>query len=509
MNKWTIVKVTMLVMLLIFACVASAATIRPPGDDTSGGSSDGSSGGSDGNTDTKFLEILELVVTVIKNEKLEVSGNLFGDIIDDMDPASVQLQNSPAGNYGHLDISFFPGLKESGVFRYILKNDLPQVQALGVNEVAQEIFYYKILTTTGHTINAKLTVYILGNPSVSFDNVEIEPNNSSNAASPIHAGNPSQMGQYMRGQLTNSSDWDWYVFNSLGNEIINLELCPEGSQCKDENAWVMYVFDADAFLKEGNEQKTLPFRTYADITDRTLFIKQVNHPYLLADLGFFKDSLIGIIDPCFGDRRTLDIGVGSQPKNYLVLITSPLVRNGGLDPLGNVKDGLEKCGSGSVILEKVTGKTLEVINGLETPVDAIEQFIAAYPFSDDQYSFRVTRTGADPFAVLSPNSVTFDSIGRQANISRVRINNQLYSVALEQLSTTQNGDTAATFDVKSYQLLNEPLTADPYLPTYNPANQIVKFPQVLDSQSGTIYSVEMLYQPESNTLNLLKATPVQ
>lgn len=490
----------LLILLLIFAWGASAQTIRPPGG--------GTSGGTDSDTDTNFLQTLELVVTVIKNEKLEVSGNLFGDIIDNMDPASVQLQSSPAGTYGQLDISFFPTLRESGVFRYILKNDLPQVQALGPNDVVTDIFHYKILTTTGHTINAKLTVYILGNPSVSFDNVEIEFNNNSNEASPIHAGNAAQMGQYMRGQLTTSSDRDWFIFNSLGNEIINLELCPEGSQCKDEKAWVMYVFDADRFRNEGNENKTITLRTYIDLTDETLSITQTNHPYLLYDKGYFNNSLIGIIDPCFGDRRTVDIGVGPQPKNYLVLITSPLLRTSGLDPLGKIKDDLEGCGSGDTILEINKGTTSFDNNGNPVSTSIIGQFIVAYPYSDDQYTLRVTRTGADPFAVLSPSSVTFDSIGRKANVAKMRVNNQLYSVKLEQLNTPISADMLSTFGIESIQQLDEPLTADPYLPTYNPANQIVRFPQVLDTQSGIVYSVEMLYHPESNTLSLLKATPV-
>jgi hypothetical protein len=486
-------------MMLIFSCVASAAIIRPPGDTPSPGGGTSSGGSSGGSTDTNQVDHLELVVTVIKNEKPEVSGNLFGDIIGSMDPSSVRLLNSPAGNYGYLDISFFPGLKESGVFRYALKNDLPQVQALGLNDVAQDIFHYQIITTTGFTIEAKITVYILGNPSVSFDNVEIEGNNGPNVAGPIHAGDPSQMGQYMRGQLTSPADQDWFIFNSLGNEIINLELCPEGSQCKDEKAWVMYVFDADEFQKEGNEHKTFPLRTYIDRTNETLSIAQVNHPYLLFDKGVFNNSLIGIIDPCFGDRRTLDIGVGQQPKNYLVLITSPLLRGSGLDP--QINNDVEGCGAGDVVLERVKAT-------FPDGTKMIEQSIVAFPFSDDQYTLRVTRTGADPFAVLSPDSVAFDAVGRKAHVARIRVNNQLFTAELEQLNTPTDANTLTTFGIRSIQSLSEPLTADPYLPTYNPVNQIVKFPQVLDTQSGAVYSVEMLYQPESNTLNLLRAVPV-
>lgn len=489
MNKWTATSnAMMLVMMLIFSCVVSAAVIRSPGDNTSPGGGTSSGGSSGGSTDTNQIDNLELVVTVIKNEKPEVSGNLFGEL----DGLSLRLLNSPIGNYGFLDIS------AAGSFRYVLKNDLPQVQALGLNDVAQETFYYQIITANDNTIEGKLTVYILGNPSVSFDNVEIEFNNSSNEASPIHAGNASQMGQYMRGQLTSAADRDWFVVNSLGNEIINLELCPEGSQCKDEKGWVMYVFDAGKFQSEGNEDKTVTLRTYIDRTNETLSTAQANHPYLLYDKGFFNNSLVGIIDPCFGDRRTLDIGVGQQPKNYLVLITSPLFRSSSLDP--QINNDVEGCGAGDVVLERVKAT-------LPDGTKIIEQFITAFPFSDDQYTLRVTRTGADPFAVLSPESVAFDAVGRKAHVAKIRVNNQLFTAELEQLNTPAD-NTLTTFGIRSIQSLNEPLTADPYLPTYNPVNQIVKFPQVLDTQSGAVYSVEMLYQPESNTLNLLRAVPV-
>ncbi|HBZ30586.1 MAG TPA: hypothetical protein DEO56_08345 [Nitrosomonas nitrosa] len=497
MNKVSMLAL-LLILLLIFAWGASAQTIRPPGGNTS-------NGGSSGDTNTTVIGHLELVATVIKNEKPEVSGNLFGEL----DGTSLRLLDSPNGQYGYLDITFdFFG--RNNVFRYVLRNDLPQVQALGPNDVVQDTFHYQVITTNNIEVDAKLTIYILGNPSVSFDNVEIEFNNSSNEASPIHAGNSAQMGQHMRGQLTTSSDRDWFIFNSLGNEIINLELCPEGSQCKDEKAWVMYVFDADRFRNEGNENKTITLRTYIDLTNETLSTTQTNHPYLLHDKGYFNNSLIGIIDPCFGDRRTLDIGVGSQPKSYLVLITSPLLRSSGLDEEGNIKNNLDSCGSGDTLLKIKKGQVKIDINsdGITEDADIIEEVIAAHPYSDDQYTLRVTRTGADPFAVLSPSSVTFDSIGRKANVAKMRVNNQLYSVRLEQLNTPISADMLSTFGIESIQQLDEPLTADPYLPTYNPANQIVRFPQVLDTQSGIVYSVEMLYHPESNTLSLLKATPV-
>ena len=137
----------------------------------------------------------------------------------------------------------------------------------------------------------------------------------------------------------------------------------------------------------------------------------------------------------------------------------------------------------------------------------IQEFLTAFPFSDDQYSFRVTRTGADPFAVIAPNSTTFDAIGRNVKIPKMRINNELFAIGLEELRASSE-NTPAIFSIQSTELLNESLLADPYLPTYNPANRIVKIPQVVVSESGDVFTVEMQYQPEDGTLKLLRAKPI-
>lgn len=485
MNEWMKVgRMLMLVFTLIGLGAASASTmsIRPPV--VSNPSPDEPSSPKNLDT-TPVSSTLELVVTVIKNEKLEVSGDAFGGLTDSGGGAlSLSLLDSPVGGYGFLDIS-------NGVFRYVLRNDLPQVQALGFSEVVQDIFTYQITSASGAKTNAKLTVFILGNPSVSYDNIEIEFNDRSSDANPIHAGNPMQPGQFMRGQLTSPADRDWFVFNSLGNEIVNLTLCPEGSQCQDKNSWVMYVFDADRLAQHPFDDQQFPLRWYSNDTFETLSVTQANHPYLLFNKGFMQESLIGIIDPCFGERRTVDIGVGPQPKNYLVLISSPLLRD------GEGKD----CSAGDVVLKR-EGPKLDTENG------TTEEFIVAFPFSDDQYTFSVTRTGADPFAVLAPNGTVFDAVGRKVSVSQIRANNQVYAVELEQLVTAQSAEAPATFAIQSIKLLDEPLSADPYLATYNPVNQIIKLPQVVDSQSGALYSVEMLLHPANNTLTLLKAVAI-
>lgn len=473
--------IALVITALTLTHIASAAFVDTGG--IGSGGSSGSSGGT-GTTDT-----LELVMTVIKNEKPEVSGDLFGGVSSTN--LSLKLIDSPAGNYGYLDIS------AEGAFRYAIKNDLPQVQALGLYEVAEEVFHYQFTNANGITTNAKLTVYILGNPSVSYDNVEIEFNNITAKASPIHAGSSSQQGQYMRGQLTTASDRDWFVFNSLGNEIINLELCPEGSQCVDEKAWVMYVFDADALKSQADEFETFTLRRYIQETNETLSTSKADHLYLLHNKGIFNKSLIGVIDPCFGDRRTLDIGVGSTAKTYYVAISSPLLR----ENANGSTDG-STCGSGDVVRKEV----IPIVEG-GVPKTLIQEYLTAFPYSDDQYTFKVTRTGADPFAVIQPINTTFDSIGKIASIPQMRVNDQLFSVNLKQLKTS-NTDTSIAFEIQSFELLNESLVSDPYLPTYNPANKIVKIPQVVVSDTGKAYTVELLYQPLDNTLLLLRAEPL-
>lgn len=491
--------ILLMVMLTLPNVALSVGTIIPGGSPIQGGSDDQTTGGdvntggSDNSDDltpgdiVSTVDQLEQVMTVIKNEKPEVTGNLFSgsaNVFGNQTSSSIRLVDSPSGNFGFFDIS------PDGTFRYVLRNDLPQVQALGLSDVAEEILRYQIIATDNRTVDAKLTIFVLGNPSVSFDNVEIEFNNFSAQATPLHAGNPSQAGQNMRGQLPTAGDRDWFVFNSLGNEIINLELCPEGSQCVDEKAWVMYVFDADALAQNGGELETFPLTRYIKETGEIISTAPADHMYLLLNKGIFNDSLIGVIDPCFGDRRTLDIGVGATPKNYLVAISSPLLR----------KDDDESiCGSGDVIREE------EIPIGPNTTI--VQEFLTAFPFSDDQYTLKLTRTGADPFAVIPPDFTTFDAIGRKVSIPRIRVNEQVLAAELEQLSDASAG-APATFGVLSTTSLNEPLTADPYLPTYNPANRIVKIPQVVIPESGEIYSVELLYQPENDTLNLLKADPV-
>jgi len=180
-------------MLILSALLTTSGMVLATTGTFGNPSGDGTTDPTDTGNVPQIVGTLEQAVTVIKNEKPEVYGNLFcslprGQICPDSDPLSLELISSPAGNYGFLDID------ANEQFRYVIKNDLPQVQALGFQDVATDVFYYKIKEGGNDKTSAKLTVYILGNPSVSYDNVEIEPNNTPATAGPLHVGSALEMG---------------------------------------------------------------------------------------------------------------------------------------------------------------------------------------------------------------------------------------------------------------------------------------------------------------------------
>ena len=365
---------------------------------------------------------------------------------------------------------------------------------MGFNDAVQEVYAYQVIGTEGELTEANLIVNILGNPSVSYDNVEIEINNRSTQATPLNSG------QYMRGHLTSSGDKDWFVINSLGNEVIHLELCPQGSQCFDEKAWVLYVFDADQVEQQAIDEQTVALKWIRDDTLAVLSSFESKHMYLLHNAGVFNDSLVGIIDPCYGDTNSVDLGVGAGSKNYLVAISTPLLRDGG--------DG---CSDGDVVLERAGPSFQEPDPNDPTKTKIIsttEEYITAFPYSDDQYTIKATRTGVNPLAEMSTDSATFDAVGRLVNIPKVRVFDQLYSAELQQLSSQESADAPATFEIVALQPLDQPLSASSDQAVYDPANGIVKMPQVIDLQSGQAYSVELQYQYEDNTLELRKVVPV-
>jgi hypothetical protein len=117
--------------------------------------------------------------------------------------------------------------------------------------------------------------------------------------------------------------------------------------------------------------------------------------YLAYKTRVFDGALIGIVDPCFGSRNTVDIRVPPGAKNYLIAISSPLKGDSG---------DAESCGVGSVILEEpgrpVSGHEPSEPDDQGNPgedkqktYETTQEFIVVSPNSDDQYAIKITGTG--------------------------------------------------------------------------------------------------------------------
>lgn len=417
--------------------------------------------------------------------------------------AQVYLASSPIGRYGYLN----GVIPISGVLSYVLDTTNSSVIALSAGQTLTETFIYKLQvgsTPRDTDPQATVTIHIYSQQEgITNQNVELEPNNSSKQATPLNSS------QYMRGQLINPSDKDWYFITSSGNEIIHMELCPQGAGCYNQKAWELYVFDGDK-LTAAIENQTAPLIRYVKDTGQILSTVNSDHMYLLYEENLFSGALIGVIDPCFGTSNTIDIGVpqvaNGKTRNYFVAISSPLARSG-TSPISAVP---ASCSDGSVVLAKVDGTfdyTVLSATGVPTTKtsDIIQQFIAVFPESEDQYTMKISHSGASPLLQSSPDEVTYNSVTGIANIPKVRVNGQLYTVQLQQGIL----NSAMAFDITNMLSLNETQFANPYIGTYNPANYIVDLPKVRVEQTGVLYSVKLLYHPDSNTLEFLTATPIQ
>lgn len=439
------------------------------------------------------------VNTVTKNEKLTASGNVT---TNDSGVLSVFLSSAPTTDFGSLTFD------SSGAYTYKLNNNSKALDSLGLGETAEDVFSYTIEGEKGYTSTAKLIIHINGNPGASTDNVEIEINDRSRFSTPLHSG------QLMRGSLQTSGDKDWFSLASLGNEIIHLELCPQGSSCFNEKAWVLYVFDSQKLTQE-IEEETVPLRAFRNDTLKTLSTWDSNHMYLAMSAGVFESSLIGVINPCFGDSNAIDLGVGPDPRTYFIAISTPLLGDGNSKPgTEEIKEGDNPgCGAGSVILER-EGPSFEetiVIEGepdeegnptftTETKtVNTTQQYIVAFPYSDDQYSISATGTGISPLTVKSVDAAVYDPEVKSLDIPSIRVMDNLYSAELLLQETGERSalDDAQKMVLMAIEQLDAELAGDPYQATYNPATNQVHLPQVIDKSTGEIYSVFLLYHGPS------------
>ncbi len=422
-------------------------------------------------------------------------GGVSSYLIDATD--STTQRGSLISEFGSLT------LDTTGAYTYTLFNDVEKIRALNFQESLTDTFNYQIVSALGNVAQATLTITILGAPGEVAGSIEVESNDTSSLATIINSTVAVNEPHYLKGHLTSSSDRDWYYIQSLGNnEIIHLDLCPPASSCYKENAWVMYVFDK-SLLTSSQENSQTTLVTTGDKTGTVYAQGQSSHMYLNYEYGNYDASLIGIIDPCFGDRSSLDVGVSGIGKEYYVVISSPLRRT-------NAPSDTAPCGSGLVTLEEpgptFTYNTGEVDATTGAPVTAEEastrQFIAVEPNSEDQYTFSVIRTGINPVRSLSVDSARFDKQTRTLSIPKIRVNEDLYSASITETATKRNtgADTSAKFDISKLEKIDS-YSLDSGVAQFDPNNNIVRVPKYLDEDTNEIYSLILLYHPGDESTN--------
>lgn len=442
--------------------------------------------------------------TSVPNKTPLVSGNVTDN---DLNGFFVTLNGSPSSTYGYLV------LNTDGSYDYTLYEDSPEVLALTAGETITDSYTYNYTNLNGQTASAQLHIQIIGNPVDAdgntvfnpeegdvFENVDIEFNDRSDVATPLNSG------RNIKGHLYHSGDKDWYSLFSPGNEIIDIELCPQGSSCFDKGSWVLYVFDSDK-LTPGMEERVYTFNRWVDETGEFIGTAgSSDHMYLAYRSGFFEGALIGVIDPCFGESNSVEIGTGSGAKHYLFAISSPLK--------GDEGDG---CGEGSIVLER-PGLNITSIDEEGNPksFSTTEEYITAFPYRDDQYAIKVTSTGINPLLSETAKSrgSRYDPTNGNAIIPKIRIQEHLYEVFLSKNNLTpRSDDTSLSFSITEINTLSPDEIADAFQATYNPENQQIHIPVITIDGSTDSYSVVLLYHPATNNndawLETLEIKPIK
>jgi len=462
-------------------------------------------------------------ITVMPNNVVSVTGNVT---TNDMNGTSAYLNSSPASDYGTLLFN------SDGSFTYTLYKNAPSVNKLEAGEVVKDSFSYTLIDSFGQSATASLNVTIIGNPTDAggntvhekpeneiYDNVDVEFNDRSADGTPLNSS------RKIKGHLHHFDDKDWFFLHSAGNEIIKLDVCPQGSTCFGKKSWVLYVFDS-TLLTPGMEELNFPFRRWVtdtgsdkDVLDNVIlgstWAGASNHLYLAYRSGFFDEALIGIVDPCFDTNNSVEIGVPPGERDYLIAVSSTL--------RGDEDQGDDECGSGSVVLRK-PGLPVVGLSSKGEPISysTTEEYVAAFPFSDDQYTINVTGTGLDPLSPIPPlhpllstsaieKSSTFNGFSGELAIPKVKVDGKLYAAHLtRQYPTPSNTYKFALSELSQY---GPEETADPFQATYNPANRQVLIPRVTDAGSGNAFSVVMQYHPAADGnaewLEAIAITPIK
>lgn len=432
------------------------------------------------------------------------------------------ILSSQYGKYGALQFS-----SATNTFTYKLNTGVSELQALknGGNPL-QDTFAYSITNNYGVSAQGNIIINIVSNrQQANVHNVEIELNDKSSQATPLNQS------IYMDGSLNNGDDRDWYSVVTGGNEILHFDLCPPGLACNTQKAWVMYIFDGDK-LTQAMETATVPLYLRRDDGGLTgpngeafpVITQNADHMYLLWNSGIFDGALVNVIDPCYGDTTGVDVGVNSLPpgtnRTYYVAISSPLAHDG-------AASATRPCGDGSVILKKpgpsfdvlaaaptttstTVGNTTNSTTATTKVATTTREYISILPNSDDQYTLMMTRTGVSPIATkASKDEAVYSAVSGTVQIPKIRVNNQLMNVQLQQLPAGKSSNSPMSFSITGTQSLNEPLSVNPYMGTYNPVNNLVQLPKVTVQSTDIPYSVNLQYKPETNTLDYISATPIK
>lgn len=442
-------------------------------------------------------------------------------ITNDKNGTNVYLNSSPASDYGYLI------LNPDGSFTYTVYKNAPSINKLKAGEVVTDSFSYTVADQYGQSATAKLNVNILGNPvdtsgntvfpqlaGTAYDNVDIEPNDRSINATPLNSG------RNIKGSMYDGGDKDWYKLQSAGNEVITIDVCPTGSSCFGKKSWEVYVFDSTA-LTTAMEEQPYPLYHWIDATgslNDEAGIKRLspnpyatsNHMYLAYQMGgFFQGALIGIVDPCFDTTTSLDIGVGPGPRNYLIAVSSTLMGSDGSgQPTG-------KCGDGGTVLRRPGVSVFGLDgDGKAKSYPTTEEYYTSFPFSDDQYTIKITGTGINPLlsAAAAAGSSTFNALTGELYIPKVRIADGLYEAILllqnslsgtNPLTASPNSKSHLKFALSALRRLGANAITDEFQATYDPVKQQVIIPRVTDTINGNTfnapsnaYSVIMEYHPE-------------
>ena len=464
-----------------------------------------------------------------------VAGNVS---TNDQNWKFFSLNSSPTSQYG-----FLTG-KSDGSFIYTVYNNAPGITALTAGQVVIDSFSYNAVDQYGQTATAKLNVTIIGNPvdaygntvfnNNPFDNVDIEPNDSFRSATPLNSA------RNIKGSLYRPGDKDWYLLHSDGNEIITVNVCPQGSSCFGQKNWELYVFDS-AKLTDAMEDpyNSYVFRHWLDATGSTVDLSGTDlsktdiygkpippslneailpspyfsdHMYLAYYAGTYNGALIGIVDPCFNPSNSLDIGVGPGVRDFFIAISSTLQ---GSDDTGKPAG---KCGINRPILLKA-GQSVSGWDASTPPASKLytttEEYYSVFPYNSGQYTINVTGTGLDPLLSTKAlaGSATYNTGTGVLNIPKIRIVDKLYGANL----TRQNqaaGSSSYKFDLLNLQELGFGVVADAFQATYNPVNQQVMIPRLTTDTAGkNAYAVILQYHPEAGGnfawLEAIKITPIQ